>query len=134
VTTEKLELARQFLEAVEQRDLSRLLALTDPELEWRSFFALGEEGGVYSGHGALEQYVRDLSDAWEVVRPEPKGGVECGNVAVLVGHVHYRGKASGVETESPAGWMFKFRDGKVLRCRAFGDPEQALEAVGLQRT
>jgi hypothetical protein len=27
--------------------------------------------------------------------------------------------------------MFKFRDGKVLCFRAFREPEQALEAVGL---
>ena len=27
--------------------------------------------------------------------------------------------------------MFKFRDGKVLRFRAFREPEQALEAAGL---
>jgi ketosteroid isomerase-like protein len=131
--SEQLELAKQFLEAVARRDLSRLLALTDLEVEWHSFFALGEEGGVYRGHGALEQYIRDLSDAWEIVRPEPEGGIECGSVVVLVGRVHYRGKTSGVETESPAGWMFKFRNGKVLRCRAFAEPEQALGAVGLQR-
>jgi hypothetical protein len=28
--------------------------------------------------------------------------------------------------------MLKFRDGKVLRFRAFSEPEQALEAVGLE--
>jgi ketosteroid isomerase-like protein len=27
--------------------------------------------------------------------------------------------------------VFRFRDGKLLRFRAFRDPEQALEAVGL---
>jgi len=33
------------------------------------------------------------------------------------------------ETASPAGWMLRFRDGKVLRFRAFRAPERALEAV-----
>jgi ketosteroid isomerase-like protein len=131
-TDERLQVARQFLDAVTRRDLSALVALTHPQVEWRSFFALGEEGGVYRGHGAIEQYLRDLSDAWEIVRPEPEGGVVCGNVAVLVGRVHYRGKASGVETESPAGWMFKVQGGKVLHCRAFAEPERALEAIGLR--
>ena len=51
--------------------------------------------------------------------------------AVLVGRIHFRGKGSGVESTSPAGWMLKFRDGKLLRFRAFGEPAQALESVGL---
>jgi ketosteroid isomerase-like protein len=131
ISEQNVEVARQFLDAVTRRDLARLIALSDPEVEWRSFFALGEEGGAYRGHAAFSQYISDLSDAWEIVRPEPDVGVEVGEVVVLIGRVHYRGKASGVETESAAGWMFKFRDGKVLRCRAFREPEQTLQTLGL---
>jgi hypothetical protein len=50
--------------------------------------------------------------------------------AVFVGRIHYRGKGSGVESESPAGWMLKFRDRKLLCFRAFREPEQALAALG----
>ena len=57
--------------------------------------------------------------------------LEIGDIAVLVGRIHFRGKGSGVESASPAGWMLKFRDGKLLCFRAFREPEQALEAVGL---
>jgi ketosteroid isomerase-like protein len=131
MSQENVEIANRFLDAVARRDLPRLIALTDPEVEWRSFFAIGEEGGVYRGHDAMPQYISDLSDAWEIVRPERDDGVAVGEIVVLVGRVHYRGKASGVETTSAAGWMFKFRNGRILRCRAFGEPEQALEAVGL---
>jgi hypothetical protein len=55
-----------------------------------------------------------------------------GDIAVLVGRIHYRGKGSGVESESSAGWILKFRNGKVLCFRAFREPEQALEATGLR--
>lgn len=64
--------------------------------------------------------VRSIFAAWER-----------GDIAVLVGHLRYRGKDSGVEADTPAGWMLKFRAGKLLRFRAFRDPERALEAVGL---
>jgi ketosteroid isomerase-like protein len=73
----------------------------------------------------------DLSEAFEYLRPLPGDLLGLGEVVVGVGRVQYRGRTSGVETESPAGWMFKFRHGKVLRFRAFRDPEQALEALGL---
>jgi ketosteroid isomerase-like protein len=52
---------------------------------------------------------------------------------VLIGRIHYRGRTSGIETETPAGWMLKFRDGRVVCFRAFREPERALEALGLGR-
>jgi hypothetical protein len=58
--------------------------------------------------------------------------VGVGDVAVLIGRIHYRGRHSGIETETPAGWMLKFRRGRVVCIRAFREPEQALEALGLE--
>jgi ketosteroid isomerase-like protein len=131
MTEENVELARKVLDALGKRDPSLLIALSDPEVEWHSFFALGE-GGAYRGHDGARRYMSDLDDAWEVVRAEVDDALAVGDVAVLVGRIHYLGKGSGVESASPAGWMLKFRDGKVLCFRAFREPEQALEAVGLQ--
>jgi ketosteroid isomerase-like protein len=124
-----VELAREVFAAVGRQDLSRLIELTDPAVEWRSFFALGEAGGVYRGHAGIRRYMSDLADAWEFVRPEIDDGVALGSVVVLVGEIHYRGRGSGVETRSLAGWMLKFRAGKVIIFRAFLDPEEALGSV-----
>lgn len=60
------------------------------------------------------------------------GGVAAGDVAVLIGRIHYRGKGSGIETETPAGWMLRFRGERVVRFGAFREPERALEAIGLR--
>jgi hypothetical protein len=73
----------------------------------------------------------DLNDAFEIGRAEVDDGLGIGDVAVLVGRIHYRGKGSGMESDSPAGWMLKFRDGKVLCFRAFREPQTVLESVGL---
>ena len=73
----------------------------------------------------------DLADAWEIGTAEVDDALGIGDIALLVGRIHFRGRGSGVESALPAGWMLKFRDGKVLRFRAFRDPAQALEAVGL---
>jgi ketosteroid isomerase-like protein len=127
---DNVEVVRQILDAVACRDLSRMLALTDPDVELRSFFAIGEQG-AYRGHEALRQYVEDLDEAFDFLRPEPQGLLEFGDVVVGIGRIHYRGKESGLETEASVGWMFKFRAGKLVRFRAFRDPEQALENVGL---
>jgi ketosteroid isomerase-like protein len=128
---ENVELARAVLDALGERDDARLIALSHPEVEWHSFFAMGEGGGMYRGHEGARTYMKNLTDAFEIGRADVDDGLGLGDVVVLVGRIHYRGKGSGVESESPAGWMLKFRDGKLRRFRAFREPEQALEAVGL---
>jgi len=130
---ENVELARTVLDALGRRDVLRLVDLCDPEVRWHSFFAevAFGRGGGYTGHDGIQQYVSDLNDAWEIVRGEVDDGIGVGDIALLVGRIHYRGKGSGVESASPAGWMFKFRDRKVLRFRAFREPEEVLEAAGL---
>ena len=132
MSQENVELARAVLDTLGTRDAERLIALSDPEVEWHSFFALSE-GGVYRGHDGTRRYMCDLADAWEIRAAEVDDALGVGDIALLVGRIHYRGRGSGVESASPAvGWMLKFRDGKVLRFRAFSEPEQALEAVGLE--
>src|SRR3954453_11661812 len=130
MSQENVDLAGQVLDALARRDLAYLIELADPEDQWHSFFAALDEGGVYRGHDGLRQYISDLNDAWEIVRGDVDDALGVDDVALLVGRIHYRGKASGVETESPAGWMFKFRNGKVLHFRAFREPAQAIETLG----
>lgn len=132
MSRDTLELAYRVLEALSRGDLASLIAAADPGVEWHSFFAGLGEGGVYRGHDGTRQYISDLTEAWEIVRADVDDGVAAGEVAVLVGRIHYRGKGSGIETETAAGWMLKFREGKVTHFRAFREPDQALEAVGLR--
>ena len=127
------ERAREVMELLAAGRLDELVARADPAVEWHSFFAELGEGGVYRGFEGMQHYVRDLREAWETVAADVDDSVEVGDVAVLVGHIRFRGKGSGVEMRNPAGWMLKFRDGKVVLFRAFRDPEAALEAVGLER-
>jgi len=133
VSRENLESVRRVLEAVTERDLAALMSLTDPEVEWRSFFAALLRGGEYRGHKALQRYVDDLNDAFEVIRPEAIQLLEVGDLVVGVGRVCYRGRASGVEAEDASvGWVFRFKDGKVVNFRAFREPEKAFATVGLE--
>ena len=131
MSEETLNLARAVMEALSQGDRVRLTALASPDVEWHSFFAELGEGGVYRGHEGTRRYLQDLAEAWEIVRADVDDGIAVGDVALLVGRIHYRGRGSGAETETPAGWMLKFRTGKVVRFRAFREPDKALEAAGL---
>jgi ketosteroid isomerase-like protein len=108
-----------------------MVALSQPDVEWHSFFALGQEGGMYRGHDGTEQYIRDLGDALESSVAEVEDAIGVGDVVVLIGRIRSRGRGSGAETDTPAGWMLKFRDRRLARFRAFREPGRALESLGL---
>jgi ketosteroid isomerase-like protein len=123
--------AREVMELLGRGEYDRLVELSHPEVEWRSFFAALGEDGVYRGYDGMHHYVNDLREAFELVRADVDDGIAVGDVTVLVGRIHFKGRGSGLETEMPAGWVLTFRDEKVLGFRAFREPEAALRAVGL---
>jgi ketosteroid isomerase-like protein len=120
------------MEALSKRDVDAMLAQSAPDVEWHSFFASlgGGSEGVYRGHDGTRRYVSDLEDAWDVVRADVDDGLAVGEIAFLVGRIHYRGKGSGVETESAAGWVLSFSDGRLVRFKAFRDPDQEIARLG----
>ena len=103
MSQENVRVAREVFDAVRRQDWSRLIELTDPEVEWQSFFAVGEKAGVYWGHSGIHRYVDDLKDTWETLDPTLEDELSVGAVVVLVGRIRYRGRCSGVESQSPAG-------------------------------
>src|SRR3954447_17147366 len=129
MSQENVRLAHEVIDAVERRDLEALINLTDPDVDWRSAFAVS---GNYRGHAGMRRYVKDMTDAWEVVRLDVDHELGVGDIVLFIGRIHYRGKGSGAEAESESGYMLKFRHGRVVCFRPFREPEKALEAVGLQ--
>jgi ketosteroid isomerase-like protein len=126
------QLARDILELLSRGDAGPVNELADPGVEWHSFFAELADGGVYRGHEGTKRFMADINDAWDPVRGHVDAAHSADDTVVLVGRIHYRGRVSGVETEAPAAWLYKFRDGRVVLWRAFREPSEALEAAGLQ--
>ena len=56
---------------------------------------------------------------------------DLGDQVLGVGRIRTRGKASGVVTEAPLGYVADFRGGKVTRVRTYLDAREALESAGL---
>jgi ketosteroid isomerase-like protein len=129
VSPTNIDSAHQVFAALGRRDPESLVALAAPEVEWHSLFALGN---VYRGYDGTRQYMRDLTDAWEIGRADVDDTLGVGDVVLAVGRIHYRGKESGVESETPTGWVLEFRHGKLVRFRAFTEPEQVFGAAGIQ--
>ena len=131
MSQENVRLAFEVMDALSQRDLPKLIAITDPEVEWHSFFAQLGQGGVYHGHDGTRQFQSDVNDVFEIARADLDRGIGAGDAVVLTGRFHYRGHGSGVEADLALGWVLKFRRGKLIYFRAFREPDRAFEAVGL---
>jgi ketosteroid isomerase-like protein len=132
MSQEKVEIIHRLAAAVGRRDTETLIQLTSPEVEWHTSLSVISEGGAYHGHDGVRRYVTDLEDAFKAFDAHIDDVLVVGDSAVAVGHVRYHGKASGVEQVQPLGWAVRFEGDRATYLRAFRDPEQALEAVGLR--
>jgi ketosteroid isomerase-like protein len=52
-------------------------------------------------------------------------------VVVVTVAIRGHGKGSGAPIDAPAAFVSEFRDGKIVRDRAFTSKAQAVEAAGL---
>jgi ketosteroid isomerase-like protein len=58
---------------------------------------------------------------------------DLGDTVVALGRIQTRGNTSGVELESPVGYVFEFDGGLIRTYRAYLDPSEALRAAELRR-
>jgi len=110
-----------------------MLETMDPEVEFRPRFQvmLGGEEMVFWGHDGVREAYRDLYGALDWIKPEILEVRDLGDRIVALGRLSVRGKESGAEVESAAGWVVDIKSGKAIRVIEYLDPEEALEAAGL---
>ena len=133
MSQENVDAFKRGSEAASRRDIDALLAVVDPEVEWRGAVAALVGGGatVYRGHEGVREWLRDLEEAFADIEIAYSEIRDLGERLVALGHFRARGKNSGVLVETPAGWVVEFKDGRVSYVRAYFDPQEALEAAGL---
>jgi ketosteroid isomerase-like protein len=134
MSDENVEAFKRGVDAYNRRDVEALLEELHPQVEWRPLLPvlLGGKAAVFRGHEGARQGIRELEEAFTELRAEPLEFRDLGERVVAIGHLHGRGKGSGVETESANAWLVDFEDGKVVRIREYLDPDEALEAAGLR--
>jgi ketosteroid isomerase-like protein len=125
------EVVERMFAAFAERDLGALVELMDPEIEFLPVTANLTTGGVpYRGHAGIARYFDDVAQVWPELRlfpEEVRDGAREG-VVVALGRVIARG--GGMILDSPTGWVFQMRDGRIARLRVYGSHEEAVEAAG----
>ena len=131
MSQENVEIVRRSLQAYADGDLEEMLSYIDPEGEIQSAIIGGAEGRVYRGHDGLRRWFAETQESFEDLRTELTEFRDLGDRVVGFGHIHARGRESGLELDSATGWVFELQGGKVVKAQGFLNPADALEAAGL---
>ena len=124
------DIVRRAFEAFSRRDLSALLAIADPDIEFMPATArVAGRGEPYRGHEGLRTYFADVARVWQELRSEPAEFIEVEDVVVCTGRVYAWGV--GRVIDAPAGWVWRLRDGKLVEGRVYENQREALAAAGL---
>jgi ketosteroid isomerase-like protein len=131
MSEENVEIVRQVYEAAAGRDAASIFALYDPDVQLDATRLGVGDLGVYRGHGGLRSLFGGLHEVWGELEYDYEELIDAGEHVVAVVKRHARGKASGVDIETPLAVLWTVREGKVVKVVWFSTRENALEAAAL---
>jgi ketosteroid isomerase-like protein len=131
VSATNLERFRQLIEAANSQDLEGALSLIAPDVEWIA--ARSAVQGAYHGHSGIRAFFADNQESFERFEPVIEETRDLGDIVLVIGSIHVRGRGSGVDTVVPMAGIAAYRDGKLTRWEDFRERERALEAAALLR-
>jgi ketosteroid isomerase-like protein len=122
-------LVRKLFAAFAARDVTAVIAVCDPDVEFLPVTASpGGSGLPYRGHDGIERYFVDVARWWDRLEIEPVEFREFAPEAMLViGRV--RASRRGTEIDSSAGWVWRFRGGRLVSGRVYESAEAAEQAI-----
>jgi ketosteroid isomerase-like protein len=121
--------AAQTLEA---SDIDAYLAYLSADAELHAITATYVDASSFRGHSGIRQYFAGISAVAEKIHIELDDVRDLGDRVLALGRWQMRGRGSGIEVEASAGWVNTVRDGEITCARSYNQPEEALQAVGLE--
>jgi ketosteroid isomerase-like protein len=127
MSQENVEIMEALYAAIESEDLEAFLALTHPEIEFRSLIAEAD-GRTFRGHDGVREW-------WDAVikslRVRPGAEHIEGFRDRGVTRMYLAGNIGGVEVPQAMWMAWRVRDGLVIWWATVRTEAEALEAVGL---
>jgi ketosteroid isomerase-like protein len=130
VAQERAELARRLVELFnrgEREELQRMAADEAGIVPLRAAL----EGTVYRGRDALDEFWTAVDESWETVQMDVDEITEHGEHVLIVGRLRGCARETGMEIDSPMGWVVTFDDGLVASMRTYPSVAEAREAAEL---
>ena len=128
---ENVDLVVRLLEAFEGGDMETMLSCLDQKAELHSAIVGGAEGSIYHGHDGFRSWYANSYETFESFSFDWSEFRDLGDRVLALGQMQARGRESGVELDSPMGWVLAVQHGKVVRAQGFLNRNDALTAAGL---
>jgi ketosteroid isomerase-like protein len=134
MSREDVELVHRAIDAFNRQDLAALADFCADDFEFVSIPSAVDAGGsTYRGKHAWSGYFARMRDRWAEWWVDDFQVFDAGDDSLAaVVRVAGRGQHSGVTVDRTIGMTYRLREGKVWRMRAYLEPHEALEAVGLR--
>ena len=131
MSQENVEVVYRAYDAIRRGDREAFVGEMHPEVEGRVYL-MEVEGTVYRGHLGMRRFMDDVFSVFPDWHPEVVRTTDYGDTVLAEIKAAGRGTSSGVTLEMPAWQVIKFRDGKAIWWRGYGNRAEALKAVGLE--
>jgi ketosteroid isomerase-like protein len=131
MSEENVETVYRAYDAVRRKDAEALVDEMHPEVEGTAYF-MEADATVYRGHAGMRRFMEETFSIFPDWHPEIVNATECGEAVLAEVKSAGRGVRSGVMLEQSVWQVIKFRDGKAVWWRGYGDRAEALKAVGLE--
>lgn len=112
--------------ALNRGDLSVVLDLLDPDIEWHEP-GWSPEAGTHRGRDSFERFFRGWIESFEGFRVEPERVVQRGDQLVAVVRQTGTGRTSGLQVETRLAHVWTVANGKAVRWEAVTEPEAVLD-------
>jgi ketosteroid isomerase-like protein len=131
MSKENVELAHRPFDAFNRRDFPAFFELFHPELTYRN---REDEPDVRLCQGLedFKGYVASWLEMFDDLRLESQDFIDLGDEVIVVADLRGRGRSTGAEVRGSYVFLFRFRDGLIVRGREYATREDALETVGLR--
>src|SRR5262249_40757326 len=131
MSEENVEIVRRGIEAWSRGDLDAVAAVLDPDFEFQTSGVFPGLRPLYRGHDGFRTFTDDFRAPWQSLRVEIARVVDAGDRIVALFTFEAVGR-DGVTVQRRAANLFTLREGLAIQIRAYGDWDEALEAVGLR--
>ena len=129
MSQENVEIVRAWYDAFNREDWDAMLKDAAPGFEVDFSRSVGPFPGVF-GLDQIRRLVEDFRETWESAWLEPHEFIEAGDLVVVPGTQHVKGRG-GIEVVARGAYVWTIRNGAIERMVMYQDKEDALEDLGL---
>ena len=129
MSQENVEVVKANIDAFNREDWDAAFQDAAPGFELDFSRAVGPWRGVF-GFDQARRVTEEIREIWESARLEPQEFIEAGDLVVVPGTLHVKGR-SGIEVVSRGAFVWTIRNGAIQRMVMYQSRQDALEAVGL---